>query len=307
MRAMVSRRQVIALFAGSPAFNRAAAAPQAGFSSGVNVVSMLVTVRDENGKIVDDLTAADFTVEEDGQPQTVTYFSRQDDLPLTLGLLVDTSESQWSVLAEELAASATFFQQVLREGVDQAFLTRFDERDLLLRMSRFRAPLRAAIGSMEASVRANPSIQGTLLYDAVADSADLIMKRLQGRKALVLLTDGGDMGSRHTLGMAIASCQRSDTAAYCIGIGTGLAKGAQALQALSGRTGGGYFAVGPKQDVNAIYRAIEEELRNQYNIGYVPPPPDAAGKNRDAFHKLRVTVKREGTTARTRDGYYSGG
>jgi VWFA-related protein len=145
-----------------------------------------------------------------------------------------------------------------------------------------------------------------VLYDAIADSADLIMKRLQGRKALVLLTDGDDTASRGSLDTAVASCQRADTVAYSIGIGTGLARGASVLETLARRTGGGYFEVSRKRTVDIIYKTIEEELRSQYNIGYLPPP-GAPAKNRGGFHKVRVTVKRSGATARTRDGYYAAG
>ena len=149
----ISRRRLLALFAAGPALGPALAASQAAFTASVNVVNLLATVRDENGKFIADLTPGDFVVEEDGQPQTIRYFSRQSDLPLTLGLLVDTSQSQWEVLSAELAATAAFFQQVLREGMDQAFLTRFDERaSLTQNVTGSRAKLEAALGAIEARV-----------------------------------------------------------------------------------------------------------------------------------------------------------
>jgi VWFA-related protein len=303
---MLSRRRMLALLAASPALGPALAAPQAEFSTGTNVVSLLVTVRDKSGKFVNELEQGDFIVEEDGHPQTISYFSRQYDLPLTLGLLVDSSGSQQEVLGDELTASAAFFHQMLREDVDQAFLERFDERAWLVQnVTVSRAKLEAALGILANRVRQSPG-RGTVLYDAIADSADLIMKRLQGRKALVLLTDGDDTASRTSLDMAVASCQRADTVAYSIGIGTGLARGASVLETLARRTGGGYFEVSRKQTVDVIYKTIEEELRSQYNIGYLAPPADPA-KKRGGFHKVRVTVKRSGATARTRDGYYATG
>jgi VWFA-related protein len=303
---MLSRRRMLGLLAASPVLRSVAGAPQAEFSTGTNVVSLLVTVRDKSGKFVNELEQDDFIVEEDGHPQTITYFSRQYDLPLTLGLLVDSSGSQQEVLGDELMASAAFFQQMLREDVDQAFLERFDERAWLVQnVTVSRAKLEAALGFLANRVRQSPG-RGTVLYDAIADSADLIMKRLQGRKALVLLTDGDDTASRSSLDMAVASCQRADTVAYSIGIGTGLARGASVLETLARRTGGGYFEVSRKRTVDIIYKTIEEELRSQYNIGYLPPPADPA-KNRGGFHKVRVTLKRSGATARTRDGYYATG
>lgn len=301
MPATFSRRGFLAL-AAAPAI----AAPQAEFSSAVSVVSLLVTVRDKSGKFVNDLAQEDFTVVDEGQPQTITYFSRQYDLPLTLGLLVDTSGSQADVLGEELEASAKFFQQVLREDTDQAFLTSFDGRAYLLQnVTTVRAKLEGALGILYRGLETRRYINGTVLYDAIVDTSELIMKKYQGRKALVLLTDGEDTASRTNLDRAVEACQRTDTVVYSIGLGTGLARGGGILDILSQKTGGRFFEVSRKRTVDVIYRTIEEELRSQYNLGYAPPP--AAAKNRNGYHKVRVTVSRAGMTARTREGYYSGG
>jgi len=296
---------MLALLAASPAVGPALAGPQAEFSTGIKIVSLLVTVRDKSGKFVNDLAQGDFIVEEDGRPQTISYFSQQDDLPLTLGLLVDISGSQTEVLGDELAASDVFFNQVLREGVDQAFLVSFATRAWLMQnVTVSRAKLQEGLRIVGTGLRDQRGYGGTVLYDAVTDASDLIMKKLQGRKALVLLTDGEDTASRGSLELAIASCQRTDTLAYCIGIGTGLGRGAAVLETLSKKTGGRYFAVGKKQSVDVIYKTIEEELRSQYNIGYLPPP-SAPEKKRTGFHKVRVVVKRTGVTVSTRDGYYA--
>jgi VWFA-related protein len=103
-------------------------AQEATFSTDVKVVSLLATVHDKDGRVVKDLNKEDFVLQEDGKPQTVRYFSRESDLPLTLGLLVDTSRSQMEVLERERSASDTFLSQVLREKVDQAFVVSFDEK-----------------------------------------------------------------------------------------------------------------------------------------------------------------------------------
>jgi VWFA-related protein len=301
---MISRRQMLALLSASPGLGPAVAAPQADFSTGVRIVSVLVTVRDKSGKFLNELDQSDFEVEDDGHPQTISYFSREDDLPLTLGLLVDISSSQAEVLPEELAASDVFFNQVLREGVDQAFLASFATRAWLMQnVTPSRPKLRTALGILGNGLRDPRASGGTVLYDAIADASEVIMKRYQGRKALVLLTDGDDTASRGSLELAIASCQRSDTLAYSVGIGTGLGRGSSVLKELSQKTGGRYFEVTKKQPVDVIYKNIEEELRSQYNIGYLPPP--GSPKNRTGFHKIRVTVKRKGTMASTRDGYYA--
>lgn len=296
-----SRRRFLAL-AAAPAL----AAPQAEFSSAVNVVSLLVTVRDKKGMFVNQLAQEDFTVTEDGHPQTVAYFARQYDLPLTLGLLVDTSSSQTDVLPEELNASALFFKQVLRDGMDQAFLCSFEGRDYLLQnVTMARPRLETALDRLATGRAGRAAFGGTVLYDAVVDSAGLIMKRYQGRKALVLLTDGEDTSSVTSLENAVEASQRTDTVVYSIGIGTGLARGAGVLDTLSQKTGGRFFEVSRKQSVEVIYRTIEEELRSQYNLGYVPPP--IAGKNRTGYHKVHVSVKGPGLSVRTREGYYSAG
>lgn len=303
---------MLALLAGSPALQPAFAAPQADFTTGVRIVSLLVTVRDKSGKFLNDLDQGDFVVEEDGHPQTISYFSREDDLPLTLGLLVDISSSQFEVLPEELTASDVFFKKVLREGVDQAFLECFATRAWLLQnVTGSRDKLQEALEVLRRGLRDPRSAGGTVLYDSVSDASELIMKRYQGRKALILLTDGEDTSSQGSLELAISLCQRYDTLAYCVGIGTGLARGAAVLDELSKKTGGRYFAVSKKETVDVIYGTIEEELRSQYNIGYLPAPVAPAkadgkpSKNANGFHKIRVTVKRSGVTTRTRDGYYS--
>jgi VWFA-related protein len=302
-----SRRQFLALLAATPAF----AVPQAEFSSAVNVVSLLVTVRDKNGKFVNELTQEDFTVAEDGHPQSISYFARQYDLPLTLGLLVDTSASQVEVLAQELDDSVKFFRQVLRPGMDQAFLCSFEGKDFLLQnVTTSPAKLEAALDKLASGQPKGRSyLSGTVLYDAIVDSAGLIMKRYQGRKALVLLTDGDDNASVTSLDSAVEICQRTDTVVYSIGIGTGLAYGSGPLKTISEKTGGRYFEVGRKQTVEVIYQTIEEELRSQYNLGYVPqtvtPEKGANKKNPTGYHKVHVTVSRPGVTARTREGYYS--
>jgi VWFA-related protein len=297
----LTRRRFVAL-AAVPAI----AAPQAEFSSAVSVVSLLVTVRDKGGKFVNDLTQGDFAVSEDGHPQTISYFSRQYDLPLTLGLLVDTSGSQKQVLGEEVSASAKFFQQVLREDRDQAFLTSFDDRTYMRQnITMQRAQLDDALQKLDAELKGHRYQNGTILYDVLIDTAGSVMKRYMGRKALVLLTDGEDTASRASLERAVEACQRADTAVYSIGLGSGLMRGWDTLDTLAQKTGGRFFDVTSKRTVEMIYQTIEEELRSQYNIGYVPPP--VAGKDRTGYHKVRVSVSRPGMTARTREGYYSGG
>src|ERR1700722_9520943 len=155
-------------------------------SVNVNVVSILATVHDRDGKIMKNLTAEDFVLTEDGVPQKIRYFAHESDLPLTVGLLVDPSRSQQGVLAKESQASSAFFNQVLREGKDQAFVVKFDTRvETLQGLTSSRTKLASALNQLEI-----PEEYATLLYSAVRQSSEETMEKQTGRKALIVLTDG---------------------------------------------------------------------------------------------------------------------
>ncbi len=207
----------------------------------VKVVTLPVTVRDKHGKIVSDLTKDDFTLQEDGRAQTIHYFSHEANLPLTLGLLVDTSRSQTNVLDAERNASRGFLDQMLVQPKDKAFLIHFDrEVELLQDLTSSREKLLSALDLLKTpSDRDRSNDQrsndpndsdsrsgsgshrrgGTQLYDAVFLASNELMKKQQGRKALIILTDGVDRGSKTYLGSAIESAQRADTVVYSIYFG----------------------------------------------------------------------------------------
>lgn len=211
--------------------------PAATIAVDVKVVTLPVTVRDKHGKIVRDLTKDDFTLQEDGRAQTIRYFSQDTNLPLTLGLLVDTSRSQANVLDAERNASRSFFEQMLALPKDKAFLIHFDrEVELLQDLTSSREKLQSALELLKTSDRDssnNPNSNdpdsgdsrsgsrshhggGTQLYDAVFLASNELMKKQSGRKALVMLTDGVDRGSKTYLESAIESAQRADTVVYSI-------------------------------------------------------------------------------------------
>ena len=207
--------------------------PAATIAVDVKVVTLPVTVRDKHGKIVRDLTKDDFTLQEDGRPQTIRYFSQETNLPLTLGLLVDTSRSQTNVLDAERNASRGFFDQMLVQPKDNAFLIHFDrEVELLQDLTSSREKLQAALellktpSGRDSSNDPNDSDDrrsgsgshhgGTELYDAVFLASNELMKKQQGRKALIILSDGVDRGSKTYLEGAIESAQRADTVVYSI-------------------------------------------------------------------------------------------
>jgi VWFA-related protein len=199
----------------------------------VKVVTLPVTVRDKHGKIIRDLTKDDFTLQEDGRPQTIRYFSQDTNLPLTMGLLVDTSRSQSNVLDAERNASRSFLDQMLVQPKDKAFLIHFDrEVELLQDLTSSREKLQSALDLLKTPSdreRSNdpndPSNSpsgsdshhgGTQLYDAVFLASNELMKKQQGRKALIILSDGVDRGSKTYLDSAIESAQRADTVVYSI-------------------------------------------------------------------------------------------
>ncbi len=307
------------------------------------------------------LTKDDFVLEEDSRPQVIRYFAQQSDLPLTLGLLVDTSGSERRMLGTEKQASYTFLEQVLRPDRDKAFLIHFDrEVELLQDLTSSRERLEKALDLLDKPEWASSNQSagttgpggwgrqgggrgmhragGTAFFDAVYLGSHDLMASQTGRKALIMLTDGEDNASKVSMDEAIDSAQRADTLAYSIRIadqeegfsrgfgGPGMGRhggwggggrggpygrgpamnrpdGKRILQHISKETGGGYFEVSKKKSIDQIYTQIEEELRNQYSIGYTPDRPGNDG----GFRKIQLTVKQKGLTVQAREGYYPGG
>jgi VWFA-related protein len=332
----------------------------------VKVVTMVASVRDKHGKLIRDLRKDDFVLEQDGHPQSIRYFAQESDAALTLGLLVDTSLSQRRVLDQERAASRTFVDHLLREDRDKGFLIHFDrEVELLQDLTPSRQKLEAALEQVGApqfsptsaggsggsgnggsdsdsggSRRGGRGMRGggTLLYDAVYLASDEVTKKQKGRKAVIILSDGVDRGSKESLQEAIATAQRADTQVYTVlfadkdgyggqrgggfggphvgmgGGGTGGGRGGQrrpeeprpdgkkVLEQIARETGGRFFEVTKKQPIDQIYSEIDEELRHQYSLGYAPEKADAAS----GYHKISLTTKQKDLVVQTRDGYYIG-
>lgn len=278
------------------------------FTVGVNVVNILANVMDKHGAIIRDLQQSDFTILEDGRPQAIRYFARQTDLPLTLGLLVDTSMSQEHVLNAERAASFRFLDRVLREKKDQIFITQFDIAVLTRQpLTSSYKDLNDALSQVDTPTRReleNGGDRGTLLLDAIVQASKETMAKQQGRKALILLTDGDDNGSEATFAAAIEAAQRADTLIFSIlfsdaGIGHG--PGQYILQHLSRETGGGYFEVSKKQNIDQIFDAIQDELRSQYSLGYVSDRPPTIGE----FRKIQLKLATPGLTVQARNRYFA--
>jgi VWFA-related protein len=278
------------------------------FSAGVNVVNVLANVMDKRGAIIRDLQQSDFSILEDGRSQTIRYFARQTDLPLTLGLLVDTSMSQERVLDSERTASFHFLDQVLREKKDQIFIAQFDVAVLTRQpLTSSYKDLNDALSQVDTPTRRelqNGGERGTLLLDAVVQASNETMAKQHGRKALILLTDGDDNGSDATLQNAIEAAQRADTLIFSIlfsdsGIGHG--PGRSILEHLSHETGGGFFEVSKKQPINQIFDAIQDELRSQYSLGYISDKPPTIGE----FRKIQLKVGTPGLIVQARNRYFA--
>jgi VWFA-related protein len=295
------------------------------FSATVNVVNILATVRTRKNEIVRDLTKDDFALTENSRPQTIRYFSRETDLPLTIGLMIDTSMSQEKVLTAERTASFRFLDQVLRqtrdpETSDKLFVMQFDLNvQLRQKLTSSRRELEEILPYIDTPTRRELSAQsggGTLLFDAIVQASNTVLKNQRNRKAMIVLSDGEDNGSNATLNDAIEAAQRADTLIYSIlfsdatyglgfgggfGLSLGRSAGRNVLQSLSKETGASFFEVSKKQSIEQIYQSIQDELRSQYNLGFVSDTPTEISE----FRTLKLTAKQKGLSVQYRDRYWA--
>jgi VWFA-related protein len=278
------------------------------FSTNVKVISVLANVKDKHGAIIRDLTKNDFTLLEDSRPQTISYFTRQSDLPLTLGLLIDTSMSQERVLDAERSASFRFLDQILRDNKDHVFIVQFDVAVMTRQeLTSSYKDLNDALASVNTPTR-NEAIsggeRGTRLYDAVVAESKDVMHAQHGRKALIVLTDGDDNGSDATLADSIDAAQRADTLVYSIyfsDAGFGGRDGRGVLERLSRETGGGFFEVSKKRSIDQIYGVIQDELRSQYSLGYMSDRPVRIPE----FRKIQLKANDKGLVVQARERYWA--
>jgi VWFA-related protein len=301
--------------------NPPAAAPgsDAPIKVNVNLVNVLCTVRNKAGGLVGNLEKNEFTLYEDGKQQDIKYFTRETDLPLTIGLLVDTSESQERLIEIERNAAHQFFTHVLRPK-DEAFLIQFGaEADLLQDYTSSPQLLLEGLRQLRLSVPVGglhpgpvPTMQnraGTILYDAVFLAADEKLKSEVGRKAIVVITDGVDTGSKISRDKSIEASLKADSIIYSIfyqdiaayGPFGGGGGGRGELQRMSSDTGGKVFDVDRRHTLDDAFREIQDDMRSQYAIGYTPTNARKDG----TFRKIDLKVSNKDYKVQTRKGYYA--
>jgi len=264
----------------------------------VNLVELPVTVTDKGGLPVTDLKEADFTVLENGKPQKINTFNYASNVPIAAGVLIDHSGSMKPRMEQAKSAALEFFKKIMRPG-DRAFVTgfAFDAKSA--------SPFVTDVSSLQSQVNAIPEASGgTALYDAIVTGL-YRFRTLQGRRALIILTDGEDTTSRTSYEETLTYARSARVPLYFIGVGLGVfdAAGTNKMKALAAETGGvAYFIHDVRQldkQLDETYALLNKDLRSQYLITY---NAETSVKDR-AYRKVEVKVSKPGMTVRTIRGY----
>jgi Ca-activated chloride channel homolog len=279
------------------------------FTTVVNTVHLTVSVVDKKGRLVSDLAKEDFRVLEDNLHQKITYFSRGDDAPVDVVLLVDASGSM-EVTEKAANARNAAIQLIHSLGPeDRVAVYAFDRE--LYRLTDFTRSKEQAI---EALTRLEP-FGSTALYDAVATLSQVVVHEGFGRRAIVVTTDGVDTSSETSMEEAVAKAKSVDLPVYAIrvispvddpeshlflGVHGAHFQGKEALRRFTAETGGATFEGSEWGQLAAASRRIREEVKTQYRIGYTPDNP----RNDSGFRHIEVSTRRRGVEVRTRRGYY---
>jgi VWFA-related protein len=286
----------------------------------VDVVNLYCAVRNKQNALISNLEKGDFSLAEDGASQAIKYFTRETDLPLTIGLLVDVSGSQRNLIEIERRAASSFFSSILKNK-DVAFLISFGaDSELLQDVTGSPRALQEGLNHLKlnagfSGINSGPvptmnKQRGTVLYDAVYLAANDMLAKEVGRKAIVLITDGQDEGSTENEKAAIEAAQKADTIIYGIlyvdrqAYGGGLTfgySGEGVLKQMSEETGGRLFQVDRKNNLDAIFDQIQQEMRTQYAIGYTP----TNGKKDGSYRKIDLRTANKDLKVQVRKGYYA--
>ncbi len=269
----------------------------------VELVNVFCSVFDRRtNNFVTSLTQNDFTVYEDQKKQEIQNFARETNMPLTIAMLVDTSDSVGPKLKFEQDAATAFFQSILKEKEDRGMLLEFDSSvGLLQDFTGDPNKLAKAIKKLKAA-------GGTALYDAIYETCDEKLIREIGRKAIVILSDGNDTNSKRTLHQATEMALRAEATIFSISVSRGgyfgvtpSGEGDPILTNLAEETGGKVFFPFKVEDLEQSFREINQELRSQYNLGYI-----SNNKARDgSYRKIEIKVQERGLKLRYRKGYYA--
>jgi VWFA-related protein len=268
----------------------------------VTRVSLLFTVTDKKGRFITDLDKGDFEVVEGKRRQTISEFTAESDLPLRLGILIDTSNSVRERFKFEQEAASQFIDSVMRTNMDKALVVSFDTSAELV------SDLISDTDKLTASIRDLRPGGGTSLYDAIyfacRDKLSQDQPRYKFRRAIVIVSDGDDNQSRYTRDQALEMAQKADVVVYAIS--TNITRietdGDKVLRYLAQETGGRAFFPFKVEDLDQSFENIANELRHQYSISYRPEPLKTDG----LFHIIDVRVReRKNLLVNVRRGYYA--
>jgi len=294
------------------------AAPQAttpAITSTTGLVHLVATVMDRRREFVTDLEQSDFKVLEDGTQQEIRYFGRDTDLPLRIGILLDTSNSIRPRLEFEKEAANDFLQHVIRRNKDQAFLMTFDNEPEVIQ------DFTGDLSLLTDAIRKQRAGGGTALDDAIYRAAEKLSNpplpkgpNPEVRRVLVVISDGDDNLSDHALSEAVEAAIRAEAAIYCVSTNTDwlaidgdkprkmhIEGGDKVLEEFADQSGGRVFYPYKVDDLAQSFVDIGTELRSQYFIAYSPSNPQSTGK----YRKIEVQTDRKGLNVRTRKGYYA--
>ena len=267
----------------------------------VDLVNVLFTVTDQSGRLITNLSKEDFLVEEDGKKQEIAYFSRETTLPLTLAILIDSSPSVEPILGIEKQTAVEFLQSVLRKE-DLALVMNFDRSVSLLQ------DFTPEIRRLEKAIQSVAIGSGTSVHDAVFLACDEKLKNETGRKAIILISDGGDTTSKLKIKDGIESAQRADVIVYAISnrVGGfflgGYGGDDGTLKRYAEATGGRAFFPSKSQDFKKSFDAIQEELRSQYSLAYNSSNPAKDG----SYRSLKISIpSQKNLKLRAKKGYYA--
>jgi VWFA-related protein len=279
----------------------------------VNLVNLFVTVRDKNKRIVTDLKKEDFKLAEDGQDQQIAFFSKEVTLPITLALLLDTSGSEQFMLGAIQDMGGRFLDRVLRKG-DEALVMSFDtdvdllsdwtddrgQLDRAIRKTRINTPMSG--GMINPGPVPTSHVTGTALYDAIYLACTDKLTTEAGRKAIVIVTDAQDEGSKVRLEEAIEVAQRSDTVIHILLVADPHFGGNSGVaHKITEETGGRMIVANSEKHLAEAFDQISEELRSQYTLGYYPTNTAHDGK----FRKIKVDMANHDLKVLARKGYYA--